>query len=60
MKKLLIIAICMAGVMMACTNKGKTTPGDGADSDSVAIDSLMAEADTTPMPFSYMWQVPRI
>ena len=40
----------MAGVMMACTNKGKTAPGDGADSDSVAIDSLMAEADTTPMP----------
>ena len=36
--------------MMACTNKGKTAPGDGADSDSVAIDSLMAEADTTPMP----------
>ena len=40
----------MAGVMMACTSKGKTAPGDGADSDSVAIDSLMAEADTTPMP----------
>jgi len=40
----------MAGVMMACTNKGKTVAGDGADSDSVAIDSLMAEADTTPMP----------
>lgn len=36
--------------MMACTNKGKTAAGDGADSDSVAIDSLMAEADTTPMP----------
>lgn len=27
MKKLLIIAICMAGVMMACTNKGKTGQG---------------------------------
>ena len=43
--------------MMACTNKGKTAPGDGADSDSVAIDSLalVEEVDTTPKPmFIYM------
>ena len=51
MKKLAIIAIGMAAVMMACTNKGKTAPGDGSDSDSVANDSLLAEQpDTTPRP----------
>ena len=43
MKKLAIIAIGMAAVMMACTNKGKTAPGDGSDSDSIAVDSLIAE-----------------
>ena len=51
MKKLAIIAIGMAAVMMACTNKGKTAPGDGSDSDSVANDSLLVEQpDTTPRP----------
>ncbi len=51
MKKLAIIAIGMAAVMMACTNKGKTAPGDVSDSDSVANDSLLAEQpDTTPRP----------
>ena len=42
----------MAGVMMACTNKGKTGQGDGSDSDSVAMDSMeiVEEADTTPKP----------
>lgn len=57
MKKLLIIAICMVGMMMACTNKGNTAPGDGNDSDSVANDSLalLEEVDTTPQPmFIYM------
>ena len=39
-------------MMMACTNKGKTGAGDGVDSDSVAIDSmvLVEEIDTTPKP----------
>ena len=55
MKKLAIIAIGMAAVMMACTNKGKTAPGDGSDSDSVAADSLIAEqADTTSRPM-FIW-----
>ena len=42
----------MAGVMMACTNKGKTAQGDATDSDSVAMDSLeiVEELDTTPKP----------
>ena len=48
----------MAGVRMACTNKGKTAPGDGADSDSVAIDSLMAEADTTRLLMKYCPMLP--
>ena len=57
MKKLSILAICMAAVMMACTNKGKTAPGDVNDSDSVATDSLMVEeADTTPKPM-FIWMM---
>ena len=55
MKKLAIIAIGMAAVMMACTNKGKTAPGDVNDSDSVATDSVLAELpDTTPRPM-FVW-----
>ena len=42
----------MVGMMMACTNKGNTAPGDVNDSDSVAIDSMemVEEVDTTPRP----------
>ena len=61
MKKLLFISICMAGVMMACTNKGKTAPGEGSDSDSVAMDSMeiVEEVDTTPMPMFIFMMSPK-
>lgn len=61
MKKLVLLSICMAGVMMACTNKGKTGAGDGVDSDSVAMDSMeiVEEVDTTPMPMFVYIQNPK-
>jgi hypothetical protein len=56
MKKWMILAICVMVAMVSCKNKGQTTEGEGADSDSVAIDSVLAELpDTAPRPmFLYM------
>ena len=51
MKKLVIVAICAMAVMMSCKNKGQNSAADGADSDSVAVDSVLAEMpDTAPRP----------
>lgn len=49
MKKSLIVVVCMMAVMAGCKQKGQTA--GGADSDSLAVDSLSTEArDTTPKP----------
>lgn len=51
MKKLVLSALVATAVMISCTNKGQTAPGD--TSDSLATDSQAvaeAVADTTPKP----------
>ena len=51
MKKLLLVAVCAMAVMMSCKNKGQSAAAEGVDSDSVAIDSVLAEMpDTAPPP----------
>ena len=51
MKKLMIVAVCAMAVMMSCKNKGQNAAAEGADSDSVVIDSVLAEMpDTAPRP----------
>ena len=51
MKKLMIVAVCAMAVMMSCKNKGQNAAGEGVDSDSVAVDSVLAEMpDTAPRP----------
>ena len=51
MKKLLLVAVCAMAVMMSCKNKGQNVEAEGADSDSVAVDSVLAEMpDTAPRP----------
>ena len=51
MKKLLLVAVCAMAVMMSCKNKGQNAEAEGADSDSVAVDSVLAEMpDTAPRP----------
>lgn len=51
MKKLMILAVCVMAAMMSCKNKGQTDASDAADSDSVSIDSVLAEMpDTAPPP----------
>lgn len=51
MKKLMIVAICAMAVMMSCKNKGQSAASEGADSDSVVVDSVLAEMpDTAPRP----------
>ena len=42
MKKLLFVAICAMAVMMSCKNKGQNAAAEGADSDSVFVDSVLA------------------
>ena len=49
MKTSFFIIVCALTLMVGCTNKGQTA--GGADSDSLAVDSLVAEVrDTTPRP----------
>ena len=51
MKKLLLVAVCAMAVMMSCKNKGQNAAAEGADSDSVFVDSVLAEMpDTAPRP----------
>ena len=50
MKKLLLLAICVMAVMISCKNKGQTAPADDNDSVAAAIDSIIEENDTTPLP----------
>lgn len=51
MKKLMIVAVCAMAVMMSCKNKGQNAAAEGADSDSVVVDSVLAEMpDTAPRP----------
>ena len=51
MKKLMIVAVCAMAVMMRCKNKGQSAASEGADSDSVVVDSVLAEMpDTAPRP----------
>ena len=53
MKKLMIVAICAVAVMMSCKNKGQSAVSEGADSDTVFVDSVLAEMpDTAPRPMS--------
>ncbi len=57
MKKLMIVAICAVAVMISCKNKGQSAVSEGADSDTVFVDSVLAEMpDTAPRPmFLYMF-----
>ena len=58
MKKLVCLAICAMAVMISCKNKGAA--GDAADSDSTAVDSVMAELnDTTPLPMFLYYMNPQ-
>ena len=50
MKKLMLLAVCAMAVMISCKNKGQTAPADSKDSLSTAIDSIIEENDTTPLP----------
>ena len=50
MKKLMLLAVCAMAVMISCKNKGQTAPADSKDSLSAAIDSIIEENDTTPLP----------
>ena len=55
MKKLLFIALCAAVAMISCKNKGKTDESPTkADTLAAVIDSIIEEADTTPMPMFLM------
>ena len=49
MKKYFFDVICVLAVMVGCTNKAQTA--GGADTDSLAVDSVMEEVrDTAPKP----------
>lgn len=52
MKRLLFLAVCAMAVMISCKNTGKTVAAVDEDSLAAAavIDSIIEEADTTPMP----------
>lgn len=51
MKKLMIVAVCAMAVMMSCKNKGQNAAAEAVDSDSVSMDSVLAEMpDTAPPP----------
>ena len=52
MKRLVLIAICAIAVMISC--KGKTEAPTKADTLAAVIDSIIEEADTTPMPMFLM------
>ncbi len=54
MKRLVLIAICAIAVMISCKNKGKTEAPTKADTLAAVIDSIIEEADTTPMPMFLM------
>lgn len=55
MKRLMFVAVCAMAVMISCKNKGKTTEAAPQDDSVVAvIDSIIEEADTTPLPMFLM------
>ena len=54
MKKLVIVALCATALMFSCKNKGKTEAPTKADTLAAVIDSIIEEADTTPMPMFLM------
>ena len=58
MKKLLLFALCLTAVMMSCKNKGQVS--DATDTDSTAVDSVLAELnDTTPLPMFLYYMNPQ-
>ena len=54
MKKLMIVALCATALMFSCKNKGKVEGPTKADTLAAVIDSIIEEADTTPMPMFLM------
>ena len=56
MKKLMLLVVCVMAMMVGCKNKDKVKPAEGMiDSATVAaIDSILEENDTTPMPMFLM------
>ena len=58
MRKIVLFAFCVAVAMISCKNKGQAE--EAADTDSTAVDSVLAELnDTTPLPMFLYYMNPQ-